>query len=269
MHGVHEAPLLVAVGPPVLGVVVEDLGHEWGGPADDPCRHRDPLIRVEGRRLAGDLFAGDPFRLLERPRRQLVADRRLAVDDGGVVLGLGVAHADALFDQRVVLFRELFDLLLAPLELAGEPQPLAADRGPTFRGQVAVGLLSGADDRLANPHFELGKQSFPGAGVEVVGGAQLLLDRLELVTGQVGIGREELPGRADPDGGILLQELGANATGAVQFGEFIVPASRRRAVGRHRPRNFLHAACLPAGDLAHEARILVVWVAAQGSLREP
>jgi hypothetical protein len=108
----------------------------------------------------------------------------------------------------------------------------------------------------------LGKQPFPGAGVEVVGGAQFLLDRLELVAGQVGIGREELPCRPDPDGGILLQELGANATGAVQVGEFIVAASRRWAVRRQRPGDFFHATCLPAGDLADKACILIVWVAA-------
>ena len=272
---VHEAAHLVAVGAVVLGVVVQDLSHERGRPTHDPSRHRDPLVRVERRRLAGDLLTGHPLRLLEGPRGQFGADRRLAVDHGGVVLGLGVANADALFDQCVVLLRELFELLLTPLKLAGEPQPLAADRGPALRGQVAVGLFPGADDRLTNPHFELGEQPFPGAGVEVVGGTQLLLDRLELVAGQVGVGREKLPCRPDPDGGVLLQELGANATGAVEFGELVVAArrsrdiGRRRAIGRGRPRNLLDAARLAAGDFTDEACILIVRVAAQGRLRQP
>ena len=147
MQLVHEASLLVAAGPPVLRIVVEHLSHQGRGAADHPGGHRHPVVGIERRRLAGDLLGGHPLRFHEFPGGGIVAgDAGVAADRAipdhlRVVLGLGIADADALLDQGVVFLGQLFDLLLAPLELAREPEPLAADRPAAFCGQVAVGLF--------------------------------------------------------------------------------------------------------------------------------
>ena len=226
------------------------------------------MVGIQWRRLAGDFLAGHPLRLLEGPRRQFGADRRLAVDHGRIVLGLGVADANALLDERVVLFGELLDLLLAPLELAREPEPLATDGGPSLCCQITIRLLAGTNDRLANPHFELGEEPLAGAGVEVVGPPQLLLQLLELVASEVGVGREELAGGTDPNGGVLLLELGTHSAGAIELGQFVI-AARRGRCGKGRPGNLLDATGLPPGDFPDEGRILIVGVAPEGCLGQP
>ena len=120
---IHEAPLLIAANTRVLGVVVENPGHERGGPADDAGCHRDGVIGVERRRLLGDHLGDVALRLHERVRRPLVAD------------------PNALLDERVVALGELLDFLLASLQLARESSPLAADGGPPLVGEVALHLL--------------------------------------------------------------------------------------------------------------------------------
>ena len=124
MEHVHEAALLIAEDAGVFGVVVEDPGHERGGPAHDAGRHGDGVIGVEWRRLLGDHLGDVSLRLHERVRRSLIAD------------------PNALLDECVVSLGELLDFLFASLQFAREPRPLAADGGPPFVGEVALHLLS-------------------------------------------------------------------------------------------------------------------------------
>ena len=124
MQDVHEAPLLIPPHSGVLGVVVEEAGDERGCRADNPGRHGNWVVGVEGRSLLGDHLRDFPLRLHKRIGGPLVTD------------------ADTLLDQRVVSLGELLDLLLAPLQFAVEPLPLASNGRSPLGGQVAVQLLS-------------------------------------------------------------------------------------------------------------------------------
>ena len=266
---VHEAPLLIAAGAVVLGVVLQDPGHQRRRPADNPGRHRDRTVRVELRRLTGDLLAGHPLRFDKCPRGEVGADHGLAIDHRGVVLRLGVADADALLDEGVVFLGELLDLLLASLQVGCHLHPFPADRRPSLGGEVAVGLLPRPNDRLTNPHFELSGQPRCSASVQVVRPADFLLQLLEFLAGLIRVGREQLPGLTDADGRVLLLLLGPDATLRVELKQFVIAG---RSGGKRRRRRLgerLGHADLTPSRLADDRRFLVIGVATERRLRQP
>ena len=217
------------------------------------------MVGVQPRRLLRDRLGDVTFRLHERGRRSLVAD------------------ADALLDERVVPLRELLDLVLAALQFAVEPLPLAADSGATFAREVALDLLPRADDRFADPHLHLGEEPLAGAGVEVVIPADPILQFLEVLAGEIGVVAEQVAGLPQPHGGLLLQALGPDAPHRLEFGEFGphgVPFARcRRDVAGQRQSGRRQVARiggeLPHRHLADERGVGIVGIAPQRGFRQP
>ena len=204
MEDIHKPAFLVAADAGVLSVVIEDPGDEGGRAAHLASRHRDRIIGVERRRLLGDDLGDVPLRLHKRVRGPLVA------------------HADSLLHQRVIPFGQLLDLLLAPLQLAGQPGPLAADGCPPLVDEIAFHLFPRPNDRFANPHLDLREETLPHAGVEVVGLVDDLLLFLEPLAGQIGIAGKQVSRRAEFHGRVLLETLGPHPAHRLEFGEFAV-----------------------------------------------
>ena len=202
MEDIHKPAFLVAADAGVLSVVIEDPGDEGGRAAHLASRHRDRIIGVERRRLLSDDLGDVPLRLHKRVRGPLVA------------------HADPLLHQRVIPFGQLLDLLLAPLQLAGQPGPLAADGCPPLVDEIAFHLFPRPHDRFSNPHLDLREETLPHAGVEVVGLVDDLLLFLEPLAGQIGIAGKQVSRRAEFHGRVLLQTLGPHPAHRLEFGEF-------------------------------------------------
>ena len=267
MEGVHEAPPLVPHGAVVLGVVVENPRHQGCGLADDAGGHRHGTVGVEPGRLAGKFLAGDAFGLFKLASRQLGADRGLAVDDRRVVLRLRVADANPFLHEGGVLFGELANLFFAPLELTRQPESLPSNGGPPFRREVALGLLAAADDRFADPHLDLGEEPFSGRRIEVFGCANLILEQFEGVASAVRVGRQHLTGGTNPNGGVSLLLLAANAPPAGKFGKFA--GLSRRGVRFCSNWRLRLTSQLARSCLVNEGRLLIIGIAAKRGLGKP
>ena len=271
---IHEAALLVASRALVLGVVVQDAGHEGGCSRHDTGGHRHGVIGPERRCLHRHLLAHAALRLDEYPRRRLGTDDGLRADHLGVILRLGVGDANALLDKGVVSLRELHETILAALQFRVQPHAFAADRGTALVGEVTVDFFAGADDRLPNTRFKLPLQTASRGLVEIRGQPHFFLHRLELISRGIRIADEQLPGVADSHADIALELLrGDTATCGDGF-EFRAILGRQSDTGSRQDARVgldgrIDGACLRERRLADDDRILIVRISAQRRLSEP
>ena len=300
VQAVHEPALHVALRAHVLGVVVANLGLDERLPGEHAGRHRHRVVRKQVGRLLHQLLAGEPFRLGELRGRGL-GPRDRVVEHAGVVaqhrripLGPVVADADPLLDEGVVAFGELLDPPLATPKVFVEPHPLPADRAVALGGEVALRLLPGPHDRLADADLDLAGEALAGAGVEILGRLHGSQQFLEVGARAVGIGRHPLAGVAQAHGRLLLQDLGPHLAQAGEFGQFggvvrdVAGGGGGRGIrvgGRRRQRlrvvrrggrvgGILGVASLGlreflGGHSVHEARLDVVGVAPQRRHGQP
>ena len=272
---VHEAPFLIPLRADVFRVVIPDpglderlAGHRAGGD-----RHR--MIGKQLGRLLHELLAGEALGFGEDGRGRVGALdpvgelSGVVAEHGGVAFGAVVADPDALLDERVVALGELLDAILPAAELVVQPHPLAADRGAALGREVAIDLLPGAHDRLANPHLQLPQESLLVGRVEIVGLGDEHLRLLEQVTGSVRIGGEQVAGLTDPHGRLAFELLPADPPHGLEFREFAGVDGRLdpgKRLGRWLAGGSVGLAV--QRHLADHGRFRVVRIAAEGSLRE-
>ncbi len=168
----------------------------------------------------------------------------------------------------------MLDLLLASLEFGGQSHPFAADRRPAFGREIAFELLTGTNQRLPDSHLKLGEQPSSAARVEITGSVDDLLELLELVTGQIGVGGEELTSFPNPNGHIPLERLGPNPPHRIEFFEVVAAQADTLRRGWWRLLSgqgdrFAFAAELPERGLMDHGCFLVVGVAPQRGRSEP
>ena len=244
MHGIHEAPLMVTPCSPVFGDVIVDPGLDRSHPPDHAGGHRHRIVRVEIRRLLGELLSRSSLRLREDGRGRLVFPNRRRVEAGVVTQNRGVpfwpvvADSYALLDERVVPRHELHDSLFAAEQFVIEPHAFAADRPATFGCQVAFQFLTGAHHRFPNADLDLPIETIPGSGIEVVRTTNFPLQFFELNACRIGVGRHQCADRPEPHGRVLLQGLGPHFSHRGQISQLvrdpIVNARIRRTGCRRR-----------------------------------
>ncbi|NCY02445.1 MAG: hypothetical protein EBX36_05925, partial [Planctomycetia bacterium] len=176
---------------------------------------------------------------------------------------------DARRQQGGVAFGQLLEPLLPRPQLAVEPLPFAADRGPALGGEFAFDLFPGPHDRLADARLDLPRQPLAHRRLEVFGGVDGLLQLLEFDASLIGVGHHQVAGVAEPHRGLLLELLRPHAAEGGDLGQFVGLAAghggREHVVGGRRGREIRH---LP-GDRVDDRGGRVVGIATERRLREP
>ena len=226
MERVHETAFLIAADTVVLRHIVLNAGLDRCHPPEHTGCHRHGMVGIQFGSLFCELLGRQAFRFREGGRGRLGSrDRReftagIVAEHGRIAFRLGVAQPDALFDQRVVTLGQLLDAILAALQIVVETHALTPNCPGPFSGQIAFGLLAGADDRFPYADLDLSAKSVPHGRIEVVRSEYGPLQILELGPGAIRIHGHALAGVSQPHGGFLLELLSPNLSHRVELGEF-------------------------------------------------